>query len=107
MNNVGATQQWICPQCLMTWNEDIGKCPCTTNPMQPAFVTRLERFLASTDLTRLYEYFEEHFQYPIMLPSVLKQFEYLKVIKSQLIPKLIELYGEIREDSLWVITPCE
>lgn len=70
-------RNYICPQCLMRWDEDIGKCPCTTDSSKPAFVTRLETFLKAVDLDWLKWQIEEYCEMP-WKDKMLKEIEELK-----------------------------
>jgi len=85
---------WICPQCLMQWEADIGKCPCTSDPLRPAFVVKLDRFLASSNLERLKEYFEDNYPFPIPKDYVLSQLPVLEKIKADNLDFLKTKYGE-------------
>lgn len=90
--------KFICPQCLMFWEEDIGKCPCAVSPLTPPFVTKLDRFLASSNLDHLQWYFEDYF-YPNnkqYKTPVLAQFPILKKIKEENLELLKQKFGEVR-----------
>ena len=90
--------EWICPQCLMQWQENIGKCPCSSDSLRPAFVVQLDRFLASVNLGLLQRQFEDHYHFPAMRENVLRQFPQLVAIKRDRVELLKAKYGEIAED---------